>query len=60
MPNPPNRSLIYIDVLTHHRLKRLALSYDTTIIELIRELVETEWMKKKGLERQPKEVKKDG
>jgi hypothetical protein len=36
----------------------LVAAYDTTIPELLHELVESEWAKKKGLER--KEVKKHG
>ena len=50
--------VIFVDALTHHRLKRLVAAYNTTIPALLHDLVESEWAKKKGLER--KEVKKDG
>ena len=48
--------VIFVDALTHHRLKRLVAAYNTTIPALLHDLVESEWAKKKGLER--KEVKK--
>jgi hypothetical protein len=51
------KALIYCDILTAHRLKRMADEYGTTITQLLHELVESEWRKKKGLERKPKEGK---